>query len=263
MLKAPTEFIIIFIIVSVILVLVLAVFISIIIYKYQQKQNIYFKEIEELKILHENSLLQAQLEIQEQTIQNISKEIHDNIGQKLSLAKLHLNTLIYQGRESKNNVLDESVAIIGDVITELTDISRSMNNEILLNNGLLKALEYEGKILEQSGKFSFTLSVKGSPVFLEASIELILFRIAQEAIANILKHAMASRIEININYGQEKLSMCVSDNGNGFNGQSSSSGTGLLNMKKRAQSLKGMLAVESQPGKGTCIKVEIPTHEQQ
>ena len=74
---------------------------------------------------------------------------------------------------------------------------------------------------------------------------------------------MASRIEINITYGKERLSMCVSDNGNGFNGQSSSSGTGLLNMKKRAQSLKGMLAVESQPGKGTCVKVEIPTHEQQ
>ena len=73
------------------------------------------------------------------------------------------------------------------MITELTDISRSMNNEILLNNGLLKALEYEGKILEQSGKFSFTLSVKGARSFSETSIELILFRIAQEAIANIPK----------------------------------------------------------------------------
>jgi two-component system, NarL family, sensor kinase len=91
--------IIIFIITSALLILLLIGFITTIIYRYQQKQNAYFKDIETLKTSHENSLLQAQLEIQEQTFQNISREIHDSIGQKLTLAKLHLNTLEYNNRD--------------------------------------------------------------------------------------------------------------------------------------------------------------------
>ena len=97
MLKAPSEFIIVFIAVSVMLILAMAIFISLIIYRYQQRQNIYFRDMEALKTLHEKALLQSQLEIQEQTFQNISREIHDNIGQKLTLAKLYMNTLNFAG----------------------------------------------------------------------------------------------------------------------------------------------------------------------
>ncbi|HOZ78936.1 MAG TPA: histidine kinase, partial [Ferruginibacter sp.] len=77
------------------MLVIFVVFIVTLIYRYQKKQIAYFKEIEELKITHQNTLLQSQLEVQEQTFQHIAREIHDNIGQKLTLAKLYLNTLTY------------------------------------------------------------------------------------------------------------------------------------------------------------------------
>ncbi len=93
MYNSSEQGIIVFVAIASALILAMAVFISYIIYRYQQKQNKYYNELENLKIMHENDILQSQIEIQEQTFQHISKEIHDNIGQKLTLAKLHLNTL--------------------------------------------------------------------------------------------------------------------------------------------------------------------------
>ncbi|MEP7254199.1 MAG: histidine kinase, partial [Ferruginibacter sp.] len=180
MLKAPTEFIVIFIIISVLLILTLVVFITIIIYRYQQKQNAYFKDIETLKASHQNTLLQSQLEIQEQTIQNISREIHDNIGQKLTLAKLHLNTLNYADTGKTILQVNDSVTMISEAINDLSDISHSMSSEIILNNGLIKALEFEATQLSKSGRYKISFSITGNPIFMEANTELVLFRIAQE-----------------------------------------------------------------------------------
>ena len=135
--------VIIFIIGSISLILVMTVFVALIIYKYQERQNNYYKAIETLRINYQNSLLQSQIEIQEQTFQNISREIHDNIGQKLTLAKLLLNTLnLPSENKIKSNVTD-SVNIISESIAELRDISRSMSSAAILGNGLIKALDME------------------------------------------------------------------------------------------------------------------------
>lgn len=261
MLKAPTEFIIVFIIVSVLLILALGVFITIIIYRYQQKQNAYFKDIEALKISHQNSLLQSQLEIQEQTFQNISREIHDNIGQKLTLAKLHLNTLAYDNISKATSQVNDSVSMISEAISDLSDISRSMNSEVLLNNGLIKALEFEAAQLTKSGRYRINFSATGNPVFLDANTELVLFRIAQEALTNIIKHAVASSIDILLHYNSSLLTMTIHDDGKGFYADENRFGTGLLNMKKRADTLKGNLVISSTPNICTEIKIEIPLYE--
>lgn len=261
MLKAPTEFVIIFIIISVLLILALVVFITIIIYRYQQKQNAYFKDIEALKISHQNTLLQSQLEIQEQTIQNISREIHDNIGQKLTLAKLYLNTLDHSDVHKTILQVNDSVTMISEAINDLSDISHSMSSEIILNNGLIKALEFEAGQLTKSGKYKISFSVTGNPIFLDANIELVLFRIAQEALNNIVKHAGASAIDIQLHYNNVSLTMTINDNGKGFYADDIRFGTGLLNMKKRTGMLKGNLSISSTPEICTEIKIEIPLHE--
>ena len=168
MFNSSTESIIILAIVCTILILLLITFISVIVYRYQQKQNAYFKNMEQLKIIHENALLLSHIEIQEQTFQNISREIHDNIGQKLSLAKLHLNTLYNSAPDIIILKIDESISLIGESIIDLSDISRSMSSEIILNNGLIKALEYESAQLQKSGLFNINLEVSGNMIFLEA-----------------------------------------------------------------------------------------------
>ena len=138
-----TQGIIIFIAGTSFLLLLLISFIVSIAYKYQQKQNAYFKDIETLKSSHENTLLQSQLEIQEQTFQNISREIHDNIGQKLTLAKLYLNTLDFTDTDKSRLQVNNSVTIIGEAINDLSDLSHSMSSEIILTHGLINALQFE------------------------------------------------------------------------------------------------------------------------
>lgn len=260
MLKAPTEFIIVFIIISVILMLVLVVFITVIIYRYQHKQNAYYKDLETLKTSHKNTLLQSQLEIQEQTFQTISREIHDNIGLKLTLAKLHLNTLKYRDTDKTQLQVNDSVIMISEAINELTDLSRSMSSEIILTNGLINALEFEAKQLTKSGIYKISFSATGDTIFMDTDTELILFRIVQEALNNIVKHAGATAIDIVLHYTTVLLTLTIKDNGKGFYSTETNSGTGLLNIKKRALMLKGNLNITSTANFGTQIKIEIPLY---
>jgi signal transduction histidine kinase len=261
MLKAPTEFVIVFIIISVLLILALIVFISVIIYRYQQKQNTYYKDIESLKAAHENTLLQSQLEIQEQTFQNISREIHDNIGQKLTLAKLHLNTLVFSDKAKASRQVHGSVNIIGDVINDLGNLSHSLSSEIILNNGIIKALEYEQNQLNRSGLYKIFFSTTGNPVYLNNNTELVIFRMVQETLNNIVKHASASAINMHLHYGDDYLLIEIADNGRGFIVDANCQGTGLQNIKKRTALLKGDLEIESIKNMGTRIKIKIPLYE--
>ena len=241
-----------------ILLLLFISFIITIVYKYQQKQNIYYKEIESLKISYENNLLQSQLEIQEQTFQNISREIHDNIGQKLTLAKLYLNTLDSADTDINRLQVNNSVNIIGEAINDLSDLSHSMSSEIILHNGLIKALEFEAAQLTKSGIYKICFSATGHPVFMDTNTELMLFRIVQEVLNNIVKHADASDIDINLHYTDALLIIEIKDNGKGFYTGKTWPGTGLQNIKKRTHILKGICNIESNIGVGTQIKIEIP-----
>jgi two-component system, NarL family, sensor kinase len=261
MLKAPSEFIIVFIIVSVILIMGMAIFISLIIYRYQQKQNIYFKDMETLKTSHENTLLQSQLEIQEQTFQNISREIHDNIGQKLTLAKLYLNTLNFADKHKATLQVTDTIDIIGEAIGDLKDLSHSKSSEIILNHGLVKALEFEVAQLTKSGIYKINFSSIGNYVFMKTDTELVLFRIVQEVLNNIVKHAKASIINIDLHHNDLLFIVQINDNGKGFNTAETQNGTGLQNIKKRAAIIKGNLSVISKINIGTQIKIEIPINE--
>lgn len=256
-----TQGIVIFIAGITILLLLFISFIITVVYKYQQKQNAYSKDIETLKTSHENTLLQSQLEIQEQTIQNISREIHDNIGQKLTLAKLYLNTLNYADTNKTVLQINDSVNIISEAISSMSNISRSMSSEIILNNGLIKALEFEAAQFAKLNMYTIHFSATGNPVFLNTDTELVLFRIVQEALNNIVKHAGASAIDINLHYNADLLTMEIKDNGRGFYTDNILPGTGLQNIKKRAAQLQGNLDINSIVNTGTQIKIEIPLYE--
>ena len=260
MYNSSTQVIITFVIFCSILILLLITFITIIVYRYQQKQNAYYKNLEELKIVHAHENLQSRLEIQEQTFQYISREIHDNIGQKLTLAKLHLNTMDHSDTDKSNQLISDVVNMISESIIDLSDISRSMSSEIVLNNGLIKALEFEKKQLEKSGLYIIDFTVTGETVFMDAERELVLFRIAQEALNNIVKHAAASSIHIRLDYNSNLLTFHISDNGRGFltSEPKTKEGTGLNNMARRTNMLHGIYTIHSMPENGTTLKIEIP-----
>ena len=203
-------------------------------------------------------MLQSQLEIQEQTFQNISREIHDNIGQKLSLVKLYFNTLNYSNSDKTALQVADSVNIISQAINDLSDLSRSLSSENILNNGLIHALKFEVAQLKNLGKYEVNFSTSDNSVFLNGQSELVIFRIVQEALNNIIKHAAADIINIELQYNSQLLTINIIDNGKGFKSNSISNGIGLLNMKKRAKILNGNLVINSIPGVHTQIKIEIP-----
>ncbi|MEJ7625304.1 MAG: sensor histidine kinase [Ferruginibacter sp.] len=260
--NASAKGIIIFIILCTLIILILITFITVIIYRYQKKQHAYFKELEELKVVHQNNLLQSQLEIQEQTFQNISREIHDSIGQKLTLAKLNLNTLNPDQLNGQINKVNTAITMIGEAINDLSDISRSMSSELIMQNGLIKALEFEVAQLTKLALYNIKLIVTGNSVFLDAHTELVLFRIVQEALNNIVKHSSASLINISIHFDDAFLILKVKDNGTGFsNDRATENGIGLKNMSKRAMMLNGEFSIDSNSKNGTTITIKIPIHE--
>ena len=232
-------------------------FIVTIIYRYQQKQHAYFRELEELRIVHENAILHTQLEMQEYTFQTISREIHDNIGQKLTLAKLHLNTLPPDDPEKIIARISDSVLMISQAINDLSDISRSMSTEFILNNGLIKGIELTVEQLIRSESYTIEFILTGNTIFLPNKQELVLFRIVQEGINNVIKHAEAKKIEILLHFDNEILSLQIKDDGIGFNPDISTRKNGLLNIQKRASLLNGTLEIISNP-KGSSLLIQIP-----
>ncbi|MCW3092439.1 MAG: sensor histidine kinase [Ferruginibacter sp.] len=232
-------------------------FIVTIIYRYQQKQNIYFKELEALKVTHETDLLKARLEMQEYTFQHVSREIHDNIGQKLSLAKLYLNTITDSIINPRPIQVDNSVGIIAEVIIDLSDIARSMSSEIILDKGLVNGVEFEVAQLQKSGIYEIDLVISGNPIFFDFKKEIIVFRIIQESLHNIMKHAEASEINISLHYSANQLLLSITDNGKGFVKDAKKHGIGLTNIRRRVSLLEGELSINSSKD-GTQLITTLP-----
>ena len=241
------------------ILLVLAIYLLINVYK--KKQADFKKSILEIKTSHENELLQTKLLIQEQTFQNISREIHDNVGQKLSFAKLQLNTINIPENKHDAELLSDSINIITHSLDDLRDLSKSLNADYIQNNGLILALENQIFQLGKSGKYQMKLKVTGDSKFLDVDKELVLFRIVQEVLNNIVKHADATEITLNLHYSKADLILKISDNGIGFDMQDFNEGQGLINIKKRTEQLKGFFNVESILSQGTFITINIPLYE--
>jgi two-component system NarL family sensor kinase len=265
-----TDNIIIFLVVTTITILVLISFIITIIFLYRRMQLSHIKNLEKLKSDYEKTLLKAQLEIQELTFQSISRNIHDNINLSLTLAKLHLVTIDRKNVGSHNENIAASIELVGRAIMDLSDISQSMNSDIIADQGLISALEREVEKIRALKLFPINVEIAGSAVFMDGQRELFVFRIVQEAFNNILKHSRAENVKLRMYYSDDRISITIADDGVGFDPNEVSknrknSKAGVRNMKKRAAVLGGNCSVTSATGKGTIVKLSIPfkSNEQQ
>jgi signal transduction histidine kinase len=215
-----------------------------------------------MKFEFEKNLLATKVEIQEQTFLNISREIHDNINLSLTLAKLNLNTLDWNDVNKTFNCVKDSIDIIGSAITDLSDMSKSMNPELIGNLGLLNALENEITRIRRLARIHINLELSGNPVFIESEKELVIFRIIQEAFNNIIKHSQAKNVTLKLHYDPTYIEILIKDDGVGFNNEPrlilKESKAGLLNMQTRAELFKGSIRVESIPHHGTQLLIKIP-----
>src|ERR1044072_1544490 len=203
--------IIIFIIITSLFILILIFFIVFILFLYQRRHSSYQKGLEVLKSDFEKTLLSTQLEIQEQTFQSISREIHDNIGLSLTLAKLNLNTIDWNNISHSQEKVDGSITFISRAIEDLSYISKALHTGFIEENGLLKALELEINKIEKLGIYDIRYDVTGSPVYMKTQKELVIFRIIQEVLNNCIKHAEATAISLQLNYKSNEVEIELSD----------------------------------------------------
>ena len=246
--------------------IIVAIGIFILILLYQKRQLLHFKEKNEMRNNFEKEILQTQLEIQEQTLKNISQEIHDNVGQVLTLAKLNLATTSVAEVAAAEKI-KTSQQLIGKAIQDLRDLSRSLNTDYVEEMGLVRSIEYELELLHKTGSIDTELNIEGRIVKFDKQKELILFRIVQEAIHNIMKHADAKKITAAIHFTNDAMQIAIKDNGKGFDlsplndAGNQSFGLGLRNMNSRATLIGAMFSVNSTIGTGTEVVLQLPINE--
>ena len=217
-------------------------------------------EIEKQKMqqFFEHTLTQSQLEIQEQTINEISQEIHDNVGQILSLAKVQLNIVEKQLVEVPV-LLKESKENISRAMSDLRDIAKGLNSDRVAKISLINSIDQEIERLNKTKNILAQINVIGEEINIDSKKKLIIFRIVQETFNNVMKHASASILKISINFSIDFISIIIEDNGKGFDHNSLvSSGLGLDNIIKRTSMIGGVANINSEINKGTIITLNIP-----
>jgi two-component system sensor histidine kinase UhpB len=197
---------------------------------------------------------------QEEERRRIARELHDDIGQNLALLQARLTGLSHQlpdGMESEHALVNEVITDINEVSVGIRDLSRELHSNTLQLLGLRPALNKLCR--EASEKYSITAKVDGTDdPELSHDARLCLYRVAQEAVSNAVRHGKAQRISIELHSDHGLVRMCVRDWGIGFDTAVSSKGLGLVSMHERVRMLGGEVDVKSRPEAGTEIIVRLP-----
>ena len=191
--KTYSEEVFIMILVGVIVFFVLTGLMVLIILYYQRKRFQHRQDLAVKEKEYAEQLLQSKLEIQEQTFDSISSEIHDNVGQVLSLAKVQLNILA-QGSTLNISLLNDAKESIGKALIDLRDIAKSLNSNRVQHLGLFEITQNELLRIQRSGAMNTLCERKGEEVDISSQKKLIIFRIIQEALQNIIKHSKANEL---------------------------------------------------------------------
>lgn len=246
----------VFIITAILLFGMLAGFIIFFVITYYKKQQENTKEKHLLQTKFNEDLLTSTIEIQEKAFDDISRELHDNIGQQLSAASIYLNLLLQEKENIDNTKLRSCRDIVTDSLQDLRHISQTLLGEKIRTTGVIHSVQLEIDKINKLGICTGTLKTTDMPVSLDHKKEIILFRIIQEAISNATKHAPGCTIEITIDPQPDSLRVYIKDNGKGFMPENiQESGIGLINMKSRAKTIGASYELKSTEGVGTTIEI--------
>lgn len=212
------------------------------------------KEKAALKAEMEEALLQSQLEMAEKTMAEIGQELHDNLKNRMAYIMICL------GAESPvpPAKVDQARVVLSQVIDEISNLSLSLKGQLVLDHGLISALQYEVNLIQNVNIVTRMIECEDGPSGMPASDEVILFRCAQEAIHNALRHSRASTILVDAHVGPERVWIRIRDNGIGF-APTAKQGMGLKNIRSRMGLLNGTSLIG--PGKerrGTTVELEVP-----
>ncbi|MEM8583363.1 MAG: sensor histidine kinase [Bacteroidota bacterium] len=209
---------------------------------------------------HQRELLSAAVEVQENERRRIASDLHDDIGSLLSAARLYLNQLTVDEPEGEE-IKSETLGIVSRIIQNTRRITHDLLPSELEKFGLSAAVEDLCQRLDNSGQIS--VGFKSDMIHrLVSKCEIALFRVVQELTNNTLKHAQATRIEIELTTQGEEFLLRYADNGVGFDPKVTQtrggSGLGLRNIESRISLIDGHLNYETAPGKGLTVSIRLP-----
>lgn len=227
-----------------------------------RKKKTFILEKENLKKEHEANLLKTQLEVQEQTMQTIASNLHDNIGQLLSLTNITLGSININEVEKAETKINTSVELVNKSIKELRELAKLLQGEQLLQNGIGYAIEQEVNWLKKTDSYEITFenNIKAHTMS-TAQTDLVVLRLFQEISNNIIKHAQATEITIKLYQEEDQLFLNIKENGIGFDyeaAKNSGKGLGLNSIEKKVKLIDGSFEIHSSPNHGTQIVIQIP-----
>lgn len=254
-----------YVITGMLLTIILLLIILILIYKSARAK----RNMRKLKYaLKEQELqaLDAMLEGQEKERKRLSLELHDTIGSILAATKYAFksmeNSLERLMSENKNQYVKIN-GMLDEAMDSVRRISHDMASGILIEQGIEGALKQLCDRFELSGKIAITLNTYGLHEKVDSGIELNLYRVIQELLTNIIKHAQAQKVVIQLTKSNKNINLMVEDDGRGFDAKDKTSkGIGLSNIDNRVQKLNGSWNIDSVKGKGTTIIIDIPLNNE-
>ncbi len=251
---------ILFIILSsfILMVFIGGIFLFIIQYRKRKVEHEHEKTV--MQQVHQLQLLQTQLTSQQQTMQQIGREIHDNVGQKLTLASLYTQQLAYENKAPHINDKIEGIGnIINESLAELRQLSKSLTQDAVTRNSIDQLLLQECDKINELKKCQVSFTTNQRDITLPYQLKNILLRVAQEFLQNSMKHANCSTIIVEFIKNDDNLSLNLQDDGQGFDiNNLAGRGIGLSNIKKRVEMAGGEYILQSKPGNGTKLNITLP-----
>jgi signal transduction histidine kinase len=232
---------------------------------YQRKRQKQERELIRLKEEYEQEVLRSQLEIQETTMNTLAQELHDNIGQTLSVIKLWMSMVPIEKDHEAYEGVQNSKEMLHKVIRDIADLTKSLHTERIADIGLSEAINFDLASIRRAGILKINFEALGEEFHFPDQKSVFIFRMYQEMMHNIIKHSKATHVLVSLVYsGNDTFAMTIQDDGVGFDVQqkkdsgSGSSGLGLKSMRNRAKMIGADLSIQSEPGKGTIISVSVP-----
>jgi len=226
--------------------------------KYKQRKKEYINEIEVKTEIHKRELLATQLEIQQATMQQIGRELHDNIGQKLTLVSLYTQQLLYENKVPEvSERIDQVSQIINQSLQDLRSLSKTLTDDNINQKEIVTLIQEEVDNTNSFKKCKVSFEHNFKQLDLGFAHKNVLLRITQEFIQNSIKHSKCKNILINLNTSEESLwELNIKDDGVGFDKlHTKSNGIGLTNMKNRAEIIGANFSLESQKNVGTILNI--------
>ena len=230
---------------------IMSTFVISMVFIHRQRQAQNRQKVDQIKSEHEMTLLNIENEIQQETLTHIGRELHDNIGQLLSLAKLNFGSI-------KPEKHAEGREILAQAIREVRGLSKQLNLDWVESISISEFIGEQLDRIEATGFCATKLQADFDLVDLPKESKLVLIRVIQESLNNAIKHALPNKILIRIGENGNRKQISIKDDGKGFDSSQPSKGSGMTNLKMRMETIGGEFYLTSSVDIGTEITLTLP-----